>query len=168
MYRIAINGFGRIGRNVLRALYESQKSDQIKIVAINDLGEASINAHLLQFDTVHGRFMHDVSVEGNQITIDGDRIEVLSERDPAQLPWADMNVDLVLECTGLFTSREAAGAHLNAGAQKVLVSAPGKNLDATVVYGVNDSVLTATDKLVSNASCTTNCLAPISKALHDS
>ena len=168
MYRIAINGFGRIGRNVLRALYESQKSDQIKIVAINDLGEASINAHLLQFDTVHGRFMHDVNVEGNQITIDGDQIEVLSERDPAQLPWADMNVDLVLECTGLFTSREAASAHLNAGAQKVLVSAPGKNLDATVVYGVNDSVLTATDKLVSNASCTTNCLAPISKALHDS
>ena len=168
MYRIAINGFGRIGRNVLRALYESQKADQIKVVAINDLGEASINAHLLQFDTVHGRFGHEVSVADNEIVIDGDRIKVLSERDPAKLPWADLNVDLVLECTGFFTTKETASAHLNGGAGKVLVSAPGKNLDATVVYGVNDSVLTASDKLVSNASCTTNCLAPISKALHES
>ena len=168
MYRIAINGFGRIGRNVLRALYESQKADQIKVVAINDLGEASINAHLLQFDTVHGRFGHEVSVADNEIVIDGDRIKVLSERDPAKLPWADLNEDLVLECTGFFTTKDTASAHLNGGAGKVLVSAPGKNLDATVVYGVNDSVLTASDKLVSNASCTTNCLAPISKALHES
>lgn len=168
MYRIAINGFGRIGRNVLRALYEGQKSHQIKVVAINDLGEASINAHLLQFDTVHGRFADDVSVADNEIIIADDRIAVLCERDPAKLPWADLNVDLVLECTGFFTSREAASAHLGAGAGKVLVSAPGKNLDATIVFGVNDSVLTDKDQLVSNASCTTNCLAPISKALHDS
>ena len=168
MYRIAINGFGRIGRNVLRALYESQKSDQIKVVAINDLGEASINAHLLQFDTVHGRFMHDVSVEQDNISINGDQIAVLAERDPAKLPWVDLGVDLVLECTGFFTSRDAASAHLQAGASKVLVSAPGKNLDATVVFGVNDEVLSDADKLVSNASCTTNCLAPIAKALNDS
>ncbi len=167
MYRIAINGFGRIGRNVLRALYEGQKSKQLKIVAINDLGEASINAHLLQFDTVHGRFMHQVQVEDGVININGDQIQVLAERNPAKLPWADMEIDLVLECTGLFTSKETAGAHLSAGASKVLVSAPGKGLDATVVYGVNDQVLSHADKLVSNASCTTNCLAPIAKALND-
>ena len=168
MYKIAINGFGRIGRNVLRALYEYQKNDQIKVVAINDLGEAAINAHLLKYDTVHGEFSQEVSVDGDSLVVNEDRIKVLAERDPAALPWAEMGIDLVLECTGFFTTREGAGAHLEAGAGKVLVSAPGKGLDATVVYGVNDEVLSAEHKLVSNASCTTNCLAPIAKALHES
>ena len=167
MYKIAINGFGRIGRNVLRAMYEYKKYSDIQVVAINDLGEAAINAHLLKYDTVHGEFAKDVSVDGNDLIVDGDRIRVLAERNPAELPWKELGVDLVLECTGFFTSREGAGAHLDAGAAKVLVSAPGKNLDATIVYGVNDEVLTANDRLVSNASCTTNCLAPIAKALHD-
>ncbi len=167
MYKIAINGFGRIGRNVLRAMYEYKKYSDIQVVAINDLGEAAINAHLLQFDTVHGEFSHDVSVDGDDLVVAGDRIKVLAERDPAKLPWKELGVDLVLECTGFFTSREGAGAHLDAGASKVLVSAPGKNLDATVVFGVNDNVLSASDQLVSNASCTTNCLAPIANALHD-
>ncbi|MGK0375183.1 MAG: glyceraldehyde 3-phosphate dehydrogenase [Arenicella sp.] len=167
MYKIAINGFGRIGRNVLRAMYEYNKHQQIQIVAINDLGEAAINAHLLKYDTVHGEFAKDVSVEGDSLLVDGDKIRVFSERNPADLPWAELGVDLVLECTGFFTTRETAGAHIQAGAKKVLVSAPGKDLDATIVYGVNDDVLTASDVLVSNASCTTNCLAPIAKALHD-
>ncbi len=167
MYKIAINGFGRIGRNVLRAMYEYNKNEQIQVVAINDLGEAAINAHLLKYDTVHGEFAKDVSVDGDNLIVDGDAIKVLAERDPAKLPWADLGVDLVLECTGFFTTREGAGAHIEAGAKKVLVSAPGKNLDATVVFGVNDSVLSASDVLVSNASCTTNCLAPIAKALHE-
>lgn len=167
MYKIAINGFGRIGRNVLRALYEYNKNEQIQVVAINDLGEAAINAHLLKYDTVHGEFSKDVSVEGETLLVAGDKIKVFAERDPANLPWADLGVDLVLECTGLFTTRDSAGAHIEAGAKKVLVSAPGKNLDATVVFGVNDDVLKASDTLVSNASCTTNCLAPIAKALHD-
>ena len=167
MYKVAINGFGRIGRNVLRALYEYNENQQIQIVAINDLGEAAINAHLLKYDTVHGEFANDVSVEGESLIVDGDKIKVFAERDPANLPWAELGVDLVMECTGLFTTRESAGAHLEAGAKKVLVSAPGKNLDATVVYGVNDGVLRSSDVLVSNASCTTNCLAPIAKALHD-
>ena len=167
MYKIAINGFGRIGRNVLRAMYEYNKNEQIQIVAINDLGEAAINAHLLKYDTVHGEFAKDVTVDGESLVVDGDSIKVLAERDPAKLPWGELGVDLVLECTGFFTTLEGAGAHLEAGAKKVLVSAPGKNLDATVVYGVNDEVLTAGDKLVSNASCTTNCLAPIAKALHE-
>ncbi len=166
MYKIAINGFGRIGRNVLRAAYEQQKNGQLQIVAINDLGEAAINAHLLQFDTVHGQFMYDVTVDGDNLVINNDRIKVISERNPVDLPWAELGVDLVLECTGLFTTREGAGAHISAGAKKVLVSAPGKGLDATVVYGVNDQVLSASDQLVSNASCTTNCLAPIAQALH--
>jgi len=131
------------------------------------LGEAAINAHLLKYDTVHGEFAKEVSVEGETLIVDGDKIEVLAERNPADLPWAELGVDLVLECTGFFTTREGAGAHIDAGAKKVLVSAPGKNLDATVVFGVNDDVLKASDTLVSNASCTTNCLAPIAKALHD-
>jgi len=167
MYKIAINGFGRIGRNVLRAMYEYNKNEKIQVVAINDLGEAAINAHLLKYDTVHGEFAKDVTVDGDNLVVDGDAIKVLAERDPAKLPWADLGVDLVLECTGFFTTREGAGAHLEAGAKKVLVSAPGKNLDATVVFGVNDNVLSASDVLVSNASCTTNCLAPIAKALHE-
>ena len=166
MYRIAINGFGRIGRNVLRAAYEYKQHENVQIVAINDLGEAAINAHLLKYDTVHGEFAQDVSVDGDYLVVNNDRIKVLAERNPADLPWAELGIDLVLECTGLFTTRDSAGAHLTAGAQKVLVSAPGKDLDATVVYGVNDDVLTAADRLVSNASCTTNCLAPIAKALH--
>ncbi len=167
MYKIAINGFGRIGRNVLRAMYEYNKHQQIQVVAINDLGEAAINAHLLKYDTVHGEFSKDVSVEGESLIIDGDKIAVLAERNPANLPWAELGVDLVLECTGFFTTREGAGAHIEAGAKKVLVSAPGKDLDATVVFGVNDEILKSSDTLVSNASCTTNCLAPIAKALHD-
>jgi len=167
MYKIAINGFGRIGRNVLRAMYEYKKYADIQVVAINDLGEAAINAHLLKYDTVHGEFAKDVVVDGQDLVVDGDRIRVLAERNPAELPWKELGVDLVLECTGFFTTREGAGAHLEAGAKKVLVSAPGKNLDATVVFGVNDSVLTSKDVLVSNASCTTNCLAPIAKALHE-
>lgn len=167
MYKIAINGFGRIGRNVLRAMYEYNKHEQIQVVAINDLGEAAINAHLLKFDTVHGEFQKDVRVEGDSILVGDDEIKVFAQRNPADLPWAELGIDLVLECTGFFTTREGASAHLDAGAKKVLVSAPGKNLDATVVFGVNDDVLKAGDKLVSNASCTTNCLAPIAKALHD-
>ncbi len=167
MYKIAINGFGRIGRNVLRAMYEYNKNEQIQVVAINDLGEAAINAHLLKYDTVHGEFAKDVEVVGNALLVDGDEIKVFAERNPANLPWAKLDVDLVLECTGFFTDREGASAHLQAGAKKVLVSAPGKNLDATVVYGVNDDVLRERDTLVSNASCTTNCLAPIANALHD-
>ena len=167
MYKIAINGFGRIGRNVLRALYEYEKNGNIQVVAINDLGEAKINAHLLKYDTVHGEFQKDVKVDGESIVIGDDKINVYAERNPAALPWKELGVDLVLECTGFFTTREGASAHLEAGAKKVLVSAPGKGLDATVVYGVNDDVLKASDKLVSNASCTTNCLAPIAKALND-
>jgi len=167
VYKIAINGFGRIGRNVLRALYEYDKNGQVEIVAINDLGEAAINAHLLKYDTVHGEFGQSVSVDGDFLVVENNRIRVLAERNPAALPWKELGVDLVLECTGLFTTKEGAGAHLEAGAKKVLVSAPGKGMDETVVYGVNDDVLTPAHKIVSNASCTTNCLAPIAKALHD-
>lgn len=167
MYKIAINGFGRIGRNVLRALYEYEKNGNIQVVAINDLGEAKINAHLLKYDTVHGEFQKDVTVEGESIVIGTDKVKVFAERNPAALPWKELGIDLVLECTGFFTTREGASQHIEAGAKKVLVSAPGKNLDATVVYGVNDDVLKASDTLVSNASCTTNCLAPIAKALND-
>ena len=167
MYRIAINGFGRIGRNVMRACYELGKREQIEIVAINDLGDANINAHLLKYDTAHGQFAADVSIDGDHMVVNGDKIKVLSERDPAKLPWSDLSVDVVLECTGFFTARDAASAHLDAGAKKVLLSAPGKDVDATVVYGVNHDVVKATDTIVSNASCTTNCLAPIVKAIHD-
>ncbi|PJX13526.1 type I glyceraldehyde-3-phosphate dehydrogenase [Halomonas sp. 141] len=165
--RVAINGFGRIGRNVLRALYENGYRDRVQVVAINDLGDPSLNSHLLRHDTVHGHFPFTVEHDAESITVDGDRIAISSERDPANLPWSALNVDLVMECTGLFTKRDAAAKHLAAGAQRVLISAPSPDADATVVYGVNDDVLTAEHKVVSNASCTTNCLAPVAKALND-
>ena len=168
MYKIAINGFGRIGRNVLRALYERPElQNKIQIVAINDLGNLEINAHLLQFDTVHGRFNQQVEVGDDSLTINGDKIQWFSERDPANIPWGDLGVDLVCECTGVFTSRDSAALHLAGGAKKVLISAPGTNVDATVVYGINDNILTQAHDIVSNASCTTNCLAPMVKPLHD-
>ncbi|MFP8965481.1 type I glyceraldehyde-3-phosphate dehydrogenase [Pokkaliibacter sp. CJK22405] len=165
--RVAINGYGRIGRNVLRALYENGYRDRIQVVAINDLGDAKINAHLTQFDTVHGRFNGEVKAEGDKLYVNGDEIAISSERDPAKLNWGALNVDVVYECTGLFTSREKAALHIEAGAKKVIISAPGTNVDATVVYGVNDDVLTADHTIISNASCTTNCLAPLAKALND-
>ncbi len=165
--KVAINGYGRIGRNVLRALYESGRTDEIRIVALNDLGDARTNAHLTRYDTVHGRFNSEVTVDGDSLVVNGDRIRVLAERDPTRLPWSELGVDVVYECTGLFTSKEKAGAHLAAGAKKVIISAPGgKDVDATVVYGVNHGVLKATDTVISNASCTTNCLAPLVKPLH--
>jgi glyceraldehyde 3-phosphate dehydrogenase len=165
--RVAINGFGRIGRNVLRALYESKKSYDIKIVAINDLGDAAINAHLLKYDTAHGIFSAHVEHSDKAIYVNQDEILTLSERNPANLPWADLKVDVVLECTGLFTDRQSAGAHLSAGAKKVIISAPAKDVDATVVYGVNHDVITPEMTIISNASCTTNCLSPIAKPLND-
>ncbi|WP_432698146.1 type I glyceraldehyde-3-phosphate dehydrogenase [Marinobacterium sp. YM272] len=165
--RVAINGYGRIGRNVLRALYESGKRDKIEIVAINDLGDADINAHLTRFDSVHGRFQGEVIVDGNNLVVNGDSIRILAERDPAKLPWNELNVDVVYECTGLFTSRDKAAAHLEAGARKVIISAPAKGADATVVYGINQNSLTADHQIISCASCTTNCLAPIAKPLND-
>ncbi|MDO5056598.1 MAG: type I glyceraldehyde-3-phosphate dehydrogenase [Lautropia sp.] len=166
--RVAINGYGRIGRNVLRAHYEGGKKHDIEIVAINDLGKPETNAHLTRYDTAHGKFNGDVKVDGDFMVVNGDRIKVLAERDPAKLPWKDLNVDVVLECTGLFTTKEKAGAHLAGGAKKVIISAPGgKDVDATVVYGVNQGVLKASDTVISNASCTTNCLAPLVKPLHE-
>ncbi len=165
--RVAINGFGRIGRNVLRALYENGYRDRVRVVAINDLGDPSLNSHLLSHDTVHGHFPFAVEHDAESIRVDGDRIAISSERDPSQLPWASMNIDLVMECTGLFTKREAAAKHIEAGAKRVLISAPSPDADATIVYGVNDDILTAEDTVVSNASCTTNCLAPVAKALND-
>src|ERR1700691_5717581 len=166
--KVGINGYGRIGRNVLRALYESGKREQIQIVAINDLGDAKINAHLTRHDSAHGRFAGDVKVDGDSMVVNGDRIKVLSERDPAKLPWGSLGVDTVLECTGLFTSKAKAGKHLEGGAKKVLISAPGgDDVDATIVYGVNQDVLKASQTVISNASCTTNCLAPVAKVLHD-
>ena len=166
--RVAINGYGRIGRNVLRAHYESGKKHDLEIVAINDLGDPKTNAHLTQYDTAHGRFPGEVSVDGDYMVVNGDKIRVLANRNPAELPWGDMGVDVVMECTGFFTSKEKAGAHLKGGAKKVLISAPGgKDVDATVVYGVNEKVLTSAMTVVSNASCTTNCLAPLVKPLHD-
>ena len=165
--RIAINGYGRIGRCVLRALYEGPHRGAMQIVAINDLGDTSTNAHLTRYDTAHGRFGSDVAVDGDALVVDGDRIRVLAERNPGQLPWAELGVDAVLECTGLFSTREKASAHLEAGARRVVISAPaGKDVDATVVYGVNHNVLRSHHTLVSNASCTTNCLAPLAKVLH--
>jgi len=165
--KIAINGYGRIGRNVLRALYESGRTDEIQVVAINDLGDAETNAHLTRFDSVHGRFNGEVQVEGDAMVVNGDRVRVLSERDPTRLPWSELGVDLVMECTGLFNSREKASAHLEAGARKVLISAPGGgDVDNTVVYGVNHDTLKAEHTVVSNASCTTNCLAPLVLPLH--
>ena len=168
MYKIAINGFGRIGRNVLRALYERPDlQDKIQIVAINDLGDASISAHLLKYDTVHGRFGQQVEVGDNAITINGQEIKWFCERDPANIPWGDLGVDLVCECTGVFTSRDKAALHIAGGAKKVIISAPGSNVDATVVYGINHSMLTQAHQVISNASCTTNCLAPLVKPLHE-
>ena len=166
--RIAINGYGRIGRNVLRALVESGRTGEFDVVAINDLGNPETNAHLTQYDTAHGRFNADVKVDGDSLVINNDRFKVFAERDPSKLPWKELDVDVVFECTGIFKSREKAGMHLAAGAKKVLISAPGSDIDATVVYGVNHDTLKASDELVSNASCTTNCLAPMAKALHDS
>ncbi|HUN74493.1 MAG TPA: type I glyceraldehyde-3-phosphate dehydrogenase [Steroidobacteraceae bacterium] len=166
--KVGINGYGRIGRNILRALYESKRTQEVQIVAINDLGDASINAHLTQHDSVHGRFPGEVKVDGDSVVVNGDRIRVLAERDPAQLPWGKLGVEFVLECTGLFTSKAKAGAHLAGGANKVVISAPGeKDVDATVVYGVNHGVLKAGHTVISNASCTTNCLAPVAKVLHE-
>ena len=166
--KVAINGYGRIGRNILRALYESGRNQDIQIVAVNDLGDANTNAHLARYDTVHGRFQGEVSVSGDTMTVNGDAIKVFAERDPAKLPWGELGVDVVYECTGLFTSKAKAGAHLNGGAKKVIISAPGgKDVDATVVYGVNHNVLKASDTVISNASCTTNCLAPLVKPLYD-
>ncbi len=166
--RVAINGYGRIGRNVLRAHYEGGKTHDIQIVAINDLGKPESNAHLTRYDTVHGKFPGTVEVDGDCMVVNGDRIKVLAERDPAKLPWADLKVDVVMECTGFFTTKEKASAHLKGGAKKVIISAPGgKDVDATIVYGVNHTVLKSTDTVISNASCTTNCLAPLVKPLND-
>lgn len=163
--RIAINGFGRIGRNVLRALYTQNYRQHLQVVAINDLGDSTINAHLLQYDSVHGHFPEEVKVDGESLWIKGDRIAVSAIRNPAELPWKTHQVDVVLECTGLFTERDKAAAHLTAGARKVLISAPAKGADATVVYGVNEQVLTPDMQIISNASCTTNCLAPVAQVL---
>ena len=166
--KVAINGYGRIGRNVLRAHYEGGKKHDIEIVAINDLGDATINAHLTQYDTAHGKFPGTVTVDGDYIVVNGDKIKVLAERDPAKLPWAELGVDVVMECTGFFTTKEAASKHLIGGAKKVIISAPGgKDVDATIVYGVNQGILKSTDTVISNASCTTNCLAPLVKPLND-
>ena len=166
--RVAINGYGRIGRNILRALYEGQRKGEIQIVAINDLGDIETNAHLTRFDTTHGRFAGEVNIAGDHLVVNGDKIRVCSQRNPADLPWGELNIDVVYECTGFFTSKEKAGAHLQAGAKKVIISAPGgKDVDATIVYGVNHDTLKASDTVISNASCTTNCLAPLAKVLHD-
>jgi glyceraldehyde 3-phosphate dehydrogenase len=166
--KVAINGYGRIGRNILRAHYESGKKHGLEIVAINDLGNAETNAHLTRYDTVHGKFPGTVSVEGDSMIVNGDRIKVLAKRNPAELPWKDLGVDVVLECTGLFTTKEKASLHLQGGAKKVVISAPGgKDVDATIVYGVNHQSLKGAHTVISNASCTTNCLAPMVKVLHD-
>ncbi|HEX7816719.1 type I glyceraldehyde-3-phosphate dehydrogenase, partial [Dyella sp.] len=166
--KVAINGYGRIGRNTLRALYESGRTQDIQIVAVNDLGNAETNAHLTQYDTAHGRFPGEVSVEGGDLVVNGDRIKVLAERDPAKLPWGDLGVDVVLESTGFFTSKAKASAHIAGGAKKVIISAPGdKDVDGTFVIGVNDDRLTSRHEVISNASCTTNCLAPLAKVLHE-
>lgn len=166
--KVAINGYGRIGRNILRSVYESGMRDKIEIVALNDLGDTETNAHLTRFDTTHGRFGGSVEVDGDNLIVNGDRIRVLAERDPAKLPWAELGVDVVYECTGFFRTRDTAGLHIQAGATKVIISAPGgKDIDATVVYGVNHDILRPEHAIISNASCTTNCLAPLAKALND-
>ena len=166
--KVGINGYGRIGRNILRALYQGKRTAQMQIVALNDLGDAKTNAHLTRHDTVHGRFPGEVVVDGDSMVVNGDRIRVLAERDPSKLPWGDLGVDIVLECTGLFTSKAKASAHLKGGAKKVMISAPGgEDVDATIVYGVNHHTLKASHTVVSNASCTTNCLAPVVKVLHE-
>jgi glyceraldehyde 3-phosphate dehydrogenase len=164
--KVAINGFGRIGRNIARAIYESGRKD-IDIVAINDLGPVETNAHLLRYDSVHGRFPTAVTVEGNTIKVGSDSFKVFAERDPANLPWGELGIDIVLECTGIFTSKEKASAHIAAGAKRVIVSAPADNADITVVYGVNHDKITSDHIVISNASCTTNCLAPVAKVLND-
>jgi len=166
--KVGINGYGRIGRNVLRALYEGDKRSEIEIVAVNDLGDADTNALLTRRDTAHGRFPGSVTVEGDNMVVNGDKIRVLAERDPTKLPWGELGVDIVFESTGFFRSREAASKHIEAGAKKVIISAPGSGeMDATIVYGVNHQILKASDTIISNASCTTNCLAPLVKPLHD-
>ncbi|MFC7513386.1 type I glyceraldehyde-3-phosphate dehydrogenase [Herbaspirillum sp. GCM10030257] len=166
--RVAINGYGRIGRNILRAHYEGGKKNDIQIVAINDLGNAQSNAHLTRYDTAHGKFPGTVEVDGDFMIVNGDKIKVFAQRNPAEIPWGELNVDVVLECTGFFTTKEKASAHLKGGAKKVIISAPGgKDVDATVVFGVNQDVLKSSDTVISNASCTTNCLAPLVKPLHD-
>lgn len=163
--RVAINGFGRIGRNIIRALYENNYRDKIQVVAINDLADIEGNAHLLKYDTVHGHFSESVSHDGSHLFVGSDQIDVFSCKDPAELPWSKLNVDVVYECTGFFTTRESASKHITAGAKKVIISAPGKDVDATVVYGVNDHILRKSHKIISNASCTTNCLAPVAQVL---
>ncbi|HWZ46943.1 MAG TPA: type I glyceraldehyde-3-phosphate dehydrogenase [Herbaspirillum sp.] len=166
--KVAINGYGRIGRNILRAHYESGKKHDIEIVAINDLGDPKTNAHLTQYDTAHGKFPGTVTVDGDSIVVNGDRIKVLAQRNPAELPWRELGVDVVLECTGFFTTKAKASAHIAGGAKKVIISAPGgADVDATIVFGVNHKVFKASDTVISNASCTTNCLAPLVKPLHD-
>ena len=166
--KVGINGYGRIGRNVLRAVHELGRSDEFDVVAINDLGDANTNAHLTRRDTAHGPFPGTVEVEGDDIIVNGDRVKVFAERDPAKLPWGDLGVDVVYEATGLFRTRETAGKHLEGGAKKVIISAPGgADIDATIVYGVNHDILTAEHNIISNASCTTNCLAPLVKPLHE-
>jgi len=166
--KVAINGYGRIGRNVLRALYEGGRTDEIQIVAINDLGNAETNAHLTQYDSAHGKFPGEVGVDGGDLIVNGDRIKVFAERDPSKLPWGDLGIDVVHECTGFFASKEKASAHIAAGAKKVIISAPGgADVDATIVYGVNHNTLKASDTVISNASCTTNCLAPLIQPLLD-
>jgi glyceraldehyde 3-phosphate dehydrogenase len=167
MIKVAINGFGRIGRNILRALYESNKRKEIQVIAVNDLGDVEINAHLFKYDSVHGRFPGEVKVSGNDIIVNGDAIRVVSERDPAKLPWRQLGVDVVYESTGYFASREKATAHLTAGAKKVIISAPAGKDMPTIVFGVNQQILKASDTIISNASCTTNCLAPLVKPLHE-
>ena len=166
--KVAINGYGRIGRNILRALYEAKRTSEIQIVAINDLGNAETNAHLTRYDTTHGPFQGTVAVDGDHMVVNGDKIKVYAVRNPAEIPWGAHDVDVVLECTGLFTTKEKASAHIRGGAKKVIISAPGgKDVDATVVYGVNHKTLKAGDTVISNASCTTNCLAPMAKVLHE-
>jgi glyceraldehyde 3-phosphate dehydrogenase len=166
--KVGINGYGRIGRNVLRAIHELNRTDEFDVVALNDLGDASTNAHLTRRDTAHGPFPGTVEVDGNDIIVNGDRVKVLAERDPAKLPWGELGVDVVWECTGLFRTMETAGKHIDGGAKKVVLSAPGgAGIEKTIVYGVNHDILTSDDTVISNASCTTNCLAPLVKPLHD-
>ena len=166
--KVGINGYGRIGRNIMRALYESKRTKEIQIVAINDLGDTNTNAHLTQYDTAHGKFPGSITIENDNMIVNGDKVRVLSERDPSKLPWGKLGIDVVHESTGFFTSKAKAQAHINAGAKKVIISAPGgSDVDATIVYGVNDDVLRSTHTVISNASCTTNCLAPIVKVLHE-
>ena len=172
MIKVAINGFGRIGRNILRAIYENNYRNRIEIVAIKDLGEAEISCHLTKHDTVHGKFQAEVSLNEHEsgksfLQVNGDKIPMFKQHEPEDLPWKDLDVDIVYECTGIFTERSAANKHITAGAKKVLISAPGKDADATIVYGVNHEVLTKEDQIISNASCTTNCLAPVAKLLND-